>query len=215
MRVKMLTVGMFQSNCFIVSCEETNEAIIIDAGDDGERILAAVDELGVNVKMIVNTHAHIDHVAALPLVKSKLTVPVVMHKDEMPLYETLGTQAAMFGVTAPTDVKIDRFIQEGDTIEFGNLSADVIKTPGHSPGAISLVFRDENPPSIFVGDVLFQGSIGRTDLVGADHITMMGTLKDIIMKLPDEMVAYPGHGPTTTIGTEKRTNPFLLQLARE
>ena len=212
MRVDMLTVGVFQSNCFIASCEETMEAIIVDAGGDPERILDAVKDLGVAVKMIVNTHAHIDHVTALSDVVGAFSVPVLMHKDEMPVYELIPQQASMFGLSAPALVPIDRFIAEGDTVSFGQITGRVIDTPGHSPGGISLVFADEKPPRVFVGDVLFQGSIGRTDLMGADHGQMMDTLKNVIMKLPDDMVVYSGHGPETTIGAEKKTNPFLLQL---
>ncbi len=212
MRVDMLTVGVFQSNCFIASCEETMEAIIVDAGGDPERILDAVKDLGVAVKMIVNTHAHIDHVTALSDVVAAFSVPVLMHKDEMPVYELIPQQASMFGLPAPALVPIDRFIAEGDTVSLGQMTGHVIDTPGHSPGGISLVFADEKPPRVFVGDVLFQGSIGRTDLMGADHGQMMDTLKNVIMKLPDDMVVYSGHGPETTIGAEKKTNPFLLQL---
>jgi glyoxylase-like metal-dependent hydrolase (beta-lactamase superfamily II) len=212
MRVDMLTVGEFQSNCFIASCEETMEAIIIDAGGDPERILDAVQDLGITVKMIVNTHAHIDHVTALSDVVAALSVPVLMHKAEVPIYEMIPQQAAFFGLPPPGLVAIDRFLVQGDTISFGNVTARVIDTPGHSPGGISLVFADDKPPRVFVGDVLFQGSIGRTDLMGADHGQMMDTLKNVIMKLPDDMVVYSGHGPETTIGAEKKTNPFLLQL---
>ena len=212
MRVDMLTVGVFQSNCFIASCEETKEAIIIDAGGDPERILDVVKGLGVTVKMIVNTHAHIDHVTALSEVVAAFSVPVLMHKAEMPVYELIPQQASMFGLPAPALVPIDRFIAEGDTVSFGQAAGRVIDTPGHSPGGISLVFADEKPPRVFVGDVLFQGSIGRTDLMGADHGQMMATLKNVIMKLPDDMVVHSGHGAETTIGAEKQTNPFLLQL---
>jgi glyoxylase-like metal-dependent hydrolase (beta-lactamase superfamily II) len=206
----MITVGVFQSNCFIASCEDTGEAVVIDAGDDAATILSAVADL--DVKMIVNTHAHLDHVGALPAVKKELGVPVLMHKSEMDIYQRLPQQAAMFGLVAPELVEIDRFIAEGDEVEFGNLKAKVIETPGHSPGGICLVFKDLTPPQAFVGDVLFNGSIGRTDLYGADHSAMMTTLKNVIMNLPDDMVAYSGHGPETTIGHEKRTNPFLMGL---
>ena len=208
----MLTVGAFQSNCFIASCEETSEAIIIDACDEAERILDVIRDLRLQVKMIVNTHAHIDHVTALPAVVSALSVPVVMHKDEMSVYEILPQQASLFGLEAPAQVTIDRFIAEGDLISFGKVSGRVIETPGHSPGGVSLLFDDEQPPRVFVGDVLFQGSIGRTDLLGSDHGQMMDTLKNVIMKLPDDAIVHPGHGPETTIGAEKQTNPFLLQI---
>lgn len=212
MRVQTLMVGVFQSNCFIASCKDTNEAIIVDAGDDEGRILAAVREGKLRVRMIVNTHAHLDHVGALPVVARTLGVPVLMHRSEMAIYSNLGQQAAMFGMPAPELVEIDRFIKEGDEVVFGRLKGRIIETPGHSPGGISLVFEDEVPPRIFVGDVLFRGSIGRTDLFGANHVEMISTLRNIIMKLPDDMIVYSGHGPETTIGLEKESNPFLIEL---
>jgi glyoxylase-like metal-dependent hydrolase (beta-lactamase superfamily II) len=212
MRVDVLTVGMFQSNCFIVSCENTNEAIIIDAGDEGERIVDHVKRANLDVKMIVCTHGHIDHVAGLPTVRRAISAPVVMHKDEITLYEHVDRQAMLFGVPAPGTVKIEKFVAHGDKLTFGNLTGEVVHTPGHSPGGISIAFRNERPPVIFVGDVLFQGSIGRTDLMGASERQMATTLKDIILELPDDMVVYPGHGPQTTIGIERRSNPFLLDI---
>ena len=213
MNVRMLTVGPFQSNCFVVSCDETNEAIIIDAGDDAQRILGVVRENELDVKMIVNTHAHIDHVSALPEVVAELGVPVLMSEAEMPVYEAVEQAAMMFGLPAPGRVGIDRFIRGGDTVAFGNLSARILDTPGHSPGHVILVFDDERPPAAFVGDVVFAGSIGRTDLPGADHGQMMETLSNVIVQLPDGMIVYPGHGPETTIGREKATNPFLVGLS--
>lgn len=212
MRVEMLTVGLFQSNSFIVSCEKTNEAIIIDACDEADRILGYIEREKLDVKMIVNTHSHIDHVTALPKVKSALGVPVVMHEKELELYKGIPQQAAMFGIDAPELVEIDRFVKEGDRISFGTCSGEVVETPGHSPGGITLLFRDESPPRAFVGDVLFEGSIGRTDLPGCDESQMARTLREVIMKLPDDTVVHSGHGRDTTIGREKRTNPFLLQL---
>ena len=212
MRVDVLTVGMFQSNCFIVSCEKTNEAIIIDAGDEGERIVDHVKRANLDVKMIVCTHGHIDHVAGLPAVRRAISAPVVMHKDEITLYEHVDRQAMLFGAPAPGTVKIEKFVAHGDKLMFGNLTGEVVHTPGHSPGGISIAFRNEKPPVIFVGDVLFRGSIGRTDLMGASERQMAKTLKDIILELPDDIVVYPGHGPETTIGNERRSNPFLLEL---
>lgn len=212
MNIEMLTVGPFQSNCFVASDPNTGEAIIIDAGDDADRILSFVKDNRLLVQLIVNTHAHIDHVSGLALVVSALGVPVVMHKNEMPVYEALPQHAMMFGLPAPEAVKIDRFIAGGDEITFGSLKGRVIETFGHSPGGITLVFKDLSPPVAFVGDVLFQGSIGRTDLPGANQATMMSTLKNVIMELPDDMIVYSGHGPATTIGAEKATNPFLLSL---
>ena len=147
-----------------------------------------------------------------PTVRRAISAPVVMHKDEIVLYEHVDRQAMLFGVPAPGTVKIEKFVAHGDKITFGNLTGEVIHTPGHSPGGISIAFTNEKPPAIFVGDVLFRGSIGRTDLMGASERQMAKTLKDIILELPDDMVVYPGHGPETTIGIERRSNPFLLDL---
>lgn len=210
--VQMITVGMFQSNCFVAHCEDTRDAIIIDAGDDSDRILSYVKGSKLNVKMVVNTHAHIDHVAALADVVAELSVPVVMHENEMPIYNSLPQHAAMFGLMTPESVKIDRFLKNGEELTFGNVTGRVLETPGHSPGGVSLMFGDTAPPRVFVGDVLFHGSIGRTDLPGADHLQMVGTLKNVIMQLPNDTIVYPGHGPETTIGVEKMTNPFLVEL---
>ena len=214
MHVEMLSVGPFQSNCFIAACEDTKEAIIIDACDEADRIVGFVRDHNLNAKLIFETHAHIDHVSALAGVVSALSVPVLMNRNEMLLYDSLDQAAMMFGLSAPKKVTIDRFVKGGDTITVGKWTGRLIDTPGHSPGGLTLLFDDTDPPRAFVGDVLFHGSIGRTDLPGADHGVMMSTLKDAIMKLADNTIVYSGHGPQTTIGVEKTTNPFLLALAQ-
>ena len=213
MTTKTLTVGPFQSNCFVLSCDDTKEAIIADAGDEATRILDYVTTNDLKVQFIINTHAHIDHVSGLAEVVEALSVPVLMHQDETPVYDNVAASATMFGLPVPRSTKIDRFISGGDEIKFGNVRGRIIDTPGHSPGGITIVFEDETPPAAIVGDVLFAGSIGRTDLPGADHNVMMSTLKNVIMTFPDDMIVYSGHGPDTTIGHEKGTNPFLLSLS--
>jgi glyoxylase-like metal-dependent hydrolase (beta-lactamase superfamily II) len=210
-RVDTLTVGMFASNSYVVSCEKTKEAIIIDAGDEGDRIVGHVKESGLDARLLVLTHGHIDHVSAVPAVVQALGVPIAMHKDELPLYERVDHQAMLFGLRNPGTVPVDRFLADGDEVAFGDLTARVIHMPGHSPGGIALAFDSTDPPRVFVGDVLFQGSIGRTDLMGASHPQMMKTLKNVVLELPDDMVVYSGHGPDTTIGAERRSNPFLLE----
>jgi len=212
MQIETLTVGPFQSNCYIVACEHTGDAAIIDCGDEAPRILAAVERLGVNVRAIVNTHSHLDHVAALADVVEVLGVPVLMHRDDMPVYDMLEAQAAMFGLTAPRQVPIDRFVEHGEKIEVGRLGAEVLLTPGHSPGSICLAFGDEGAPVVFAGDVIFRGSIGRTDLPGGSYETIVETLRTLFVPMRDETIVYPGHGPATTMGEEKRTNPFVAPL---
>ena len=212
-RIESLVVGPFQSNCHIVACSETSDAVIFDAGDDAARILATVRAMGVNVKAVVNTHAHLDHVSGLAEVVEALGVPVFMHQDEAPMYAGVGEQAAMFGLQAPRTVPIQRWLTEGDVINIGKLRGDVMLMPGHSPGHVIVVFKDETPPRAIVGDVLFQGSIGRTDLPGGDHDVMMKTLGRFV-PMADDMIVYSGHGPETTIGDEKKWNPFLSPIAR-
>ena len=212
--IQMLSLGMFQSNCFIVSCGDTREGVVIDAGDEGEVILKAIDRLHINIKAILETHAHVDHVGALDEVKPALGVPVYMHKDELPMYGMLSKQASMFGLEPPKTVSIDKMLEDGDEIQIGKLTAKVIHSPGHSPGSVCFYFANESPPRIIVGDVLFKGSIGRTDLPGGSYGTIMETLKNVFLPLPGETIVYSGHGPETTIEEEKRFNPFLAPLAQ-
>ena len=212
--IHTLSLGMFQSNCFIVSCNETREGVVIDAGDEGEVILKTIDRLHINIKAILETHAHIDHVSALDEVQPALGVPVYMHKDELPTYDMLSQQAAMFGLQPPRSVSIDRTLQDGDEIPIGKLTAKVLHAPGHSPGSVCFYFAGESPPRIIVGDVLFKGSIGRTDLPGGSYGTIIETLTKVMLPLPDDTIVYSGHGPETTIGEEKRFNPFLAPLAQ-
>jgi len=212
MKVKTLTVGVFQSNCYLVSCERTKDAVVIDAGGEGERILKTIEGEQLNVKAILNTHGHIDHVSALSVVAPALQVPILMHEGDMPIFNNLSIQADMFGVPAPEGIEITRFVRTGDTVEFGDVTGEIIHTPGHSPGGISLLFKDEKPQIIFTGDTLFMGSIGRTDLYGGDFEIIIRSLKEVYLPLPNRTVVYPGHGDHTTIGTEKQFNPFLSQL---
>jgi len=211
--IEALTVGPFQSNCFIVSCSETKEAVIFDAGDDAQQILSAVERLGVEVRAVVNTHAHLDHISAAAAVSESLGVPVLMHEAEMPIYEVVSAQAAMFGLPAPPTPPIDRFVTDGESIDIGRVRGEFLLTPGHSPGSVSIRFQGEAPERLIAGDVLFQGSIGRTDLPGGDYDTIIETLRSRFVPLPDDTIVYSGHGPETTIGEEKRSNPFLAPLS--
>jgi hydroxyacylglutathione hydrolase len=213
-QIVMLPVGIFQSNCYIVSCSDTGEGVIVDACDEADLILAEVNRLHVRISAVLETHAHIDHVSALPEVVAGLGAPVYMHREEVPVYESLGAQAVMFGLAAPKRVTIGRCLENGERIAVGKLSALVIHAPGHSPGSVCYHFADESPQRIFVGDVLFRGSIGRTDLPGGSYETIIHTLETVFLPLPDETIVYSGHGPETSVGQEKRFNPFLAPLAR-
>ncbi|HET6350365.1 MAG TPA: MBL fold metallo-hydrolase [Candidatus Krumholzibacteria bacterium] len=211
-RIQSLTVGPFQSNCYIVACDRTGEAAIFDAGDEAARILATVQAMKVNVKAVINTHAHLDHVGALADVVDALGVPVFMHRAETPVYASLAQSAMMFGLPAPRSVKIHGWLEEGETVRIGDLEGKVMLMPGHTPGHIIVVFGGETPPRAIVGDVLFQGSIGRTDLPGGDHDVMLKTLRRFL-PMADDTIVYPGHGPETTIGAERKWNPFLAPIA--
>jgi len=212
LKLERREVGPFYSNSYLLWCDQTSEGIVVDAGDDAAAILDGVARNEVKVKAVINTHAHLDHIGALADVVKELGVPVFMHADDMPIYNSTPDQATMFGLPAPGLVEINRYLSDGEKIHFGDVTGEVIHTPGHSPGGVCLAFVDETPPVLIAGDVLFAGSIGRTDLPGADHAAMIRTLKEVIAAQPEDMVVYPGHGPETTIGREKLTNPFLAPL---
>ena len=200
-------VGMFQMNCQILGDPATRRALVIDPGDELPRILACLDRHQLTLAAVVFTHAHIDHVGvAAPLLKLH-TVPVSMHALDEPLYDRLDMQAQWTGVATPERVKIARYLEEGDTITVDGITIEVRHTPGHSPGSVSLYLPAHQ--RVLAGDALFNGSIGRTDLAGGNHEQLLAAIRTRLFTLPDETVVYPGHGPPTTIGDEKRANPFF------
>jgi glyoxylase-like metal-dependent hydrolase (beta-lactamase superfamily II) len=211
MIVKLLTVGALGTNCFVVWCEETKEAAVIDPGfsteDEGKKsVLHTIDANGLNVKYIINTHGHADHTSGNAVIKKATGAPILIHELDAPLLGESGKDwASMFGyqVVSPP---ADKTLHQGDTIHFGKCTLSVLHTPGHTEGGISLVGND----CVFVGDTLFNGSIGRTDFPGGNYKTLIRSIKQKLATLPDHFTVYPGHGPTTTIGEEKKSNPFLL-----
>jgi glyoxylase-like metal-dependent hydrolase (beta-lactamase superfamily II) len=206
LKVIQLPVGSIQTNCYIAGCEETGEGVVIDPGDEAERILAEVKRLGLTIKHILNTHAHFDHIMANgPLVKAT-GAPLAIHPLDLPLLRQNGG-AQLFGLDAPASPEPDLELAEGDTIEFGMHRFQVLFTPGHTPGHVS--FYEAAEGIIFDGDVLFAGGIGRTDLPGGDHETLLNSINEKLMVLPDETVVCSGHGPVTTIGRERAANPWL------
>ncbi|MDY6881517.1 MAG: MBL fold metallo-hydrolase [Desulfatiglans sp.] len=213
MILKELVVGPFASNCFIVGSEETHEGMIIDPGADPQMIMEEVDRLGLKIILIVATHAHVDHVAAVEAIKEATGAEFVMHEDEMKNKDMHKRMVKMLGMwmsdsfEPPPDP--DRSLQEEDLIEIGELTFTVVHTPGHSPGGISLVGMGV----VFCGDSLFNYSIGRTDFPGCSHSELMESIMTKLMVLPDETVVLCGHGPSTTIGTERNANPFVRQWA--
>ena len=206
MIVKQLPVGPIQTNCYLAGCEETGEGVIIDPGDEAGRILAEVKAAGLTIKYVLNTHAHFDHILANGPVVEATGAPLALHPLDLPLLREKGG-AALFGIDAPASPAPDIELAEGQTISFGNYTFQVLFTPGHTPGHVS--FYEANAGIIFDGDVLFAGSIGRYDLPGGDYETLMHSIQEKLMVLPDETIVYPGHEQITTIGQERIYNPFL------
>ncbi len=211
MILETLAVGPFQSNVFILGNEETREAIVIDPGDDIPDVLGILKKNDLKLNRILLTHGHIDHVSGVKELKDATGAAVFLHKEDIFLYEQLPTQASFFGTTANDIIKIDTILEDGMEIGAGDLKCRVIHTPGHTPGSVSFYF-----PSgiVFTGDTLFRWSIGRTDLWGSSHEELMSSIKEKLFKLDEKTKVYPGHGPATTIGVEKRDNPFLKTVTR-
>ncbi len=202
-----LIVGPLQVNCYILADEKTKEAVVIDPGDDAEDILKIIKEKGLTVKYIVNTHAHFDHVGANAKLKEATGAEILLHEADAALLSSSTSQAGMFGMKTAASPPADRYIRDGDVITAGEVSLTVLYTPGHSSGGISLL----EDGMVFSGDALFTGSIGRTDLPGGDLMTLIGSIKSKLLDLPDDTRVFPGHGPDSTIGEEKKENPFLNQ----
>lgn len=205
MIVKTLSVGPIMANCYIIGCEETKNAAVIDPGDEADRILLALSEEKLKVQYILNTHGHFDHVGANKRLKDVTGAKLAIHPDDIVMLESVNMAAASFGMSVENSPAPDLTIKDGDTITIGNISLNVIHTPGHSPGGVSF----HTNGIVFVGDTLFAGSIGRTDFPGGDFNTLIASIKNKLFVLGDDVQALTGHGPATTIGQEKRTNPFL------
>lgn len=205
MLIETLVVGMIQANCFIVADELSRKAIIIDPGGDAPVIAKRVNDLKLDVVAVIATHGHFDHVEGLKGVKEKLGAPIMVHPSDLPLIKGMRSQAQLFGIAVSDAPPPDRLLADGEEIPFGALKAKVLHTPGHSPGSISLLIDNH----VFVGDLLFSGSIGRTDLMGGNYETLINAVEKRIFTLPPETVVHPGHGPDTSVGVEKRTNPFF------
>lgn len=204
MEVETLTVGTFQVNCYVL--HEASTAVVVDPGDDADRILDRLDDLGVTVEAILLTHAHVDHVMALAEVRRATGAPVWLHPADRDIYDGAHEHArGMLGRDMDPLAAPDRALEPGSW-EQGPLSCTVLPTPGHTPGGVSLHFADED--LVLVGDCLFAGGIGRTDL-GGDRATLISSIREVLLDLPDETVVLPGHGPPTTIRRERETNPFL------
>jgi len=205
----------FYKNGFVVSCEETQEAVIIDPGDEVENLLDAVRERELTVRAILLTHAHLDHVTGVRRAVEALAVPVWLHRGDLPLYDAAVEQGRMFGIHLEPPPPVDQFYEPGVPFRFGRQIVDILHTPGHCPGGVCLAIGRDGSPSherqLFVGDTLFAGSIGRTDLPGGNSATLLRSIREVLFKFPDDTLVLPGHGPDTTIGRERKTNPFLIR----
>ena len=206
---EILPVGMLACNCSIVGDATSGEAVVIDPGDEVERVQEVLAQHKLRVKYIVATHAHIDHVGGFEQLKRATGAAILMHAADLPLYQNLAVQAEWLGVLPPSVVDVDQFLKEGDALRFGSYLLEVLHTPGHSPGSLSLHLTGDQQ-KIFSGDTLFQHSIGRTDLWGGSYEQILRSIYNRLLIFPDETPVFPGHGMSTTIGYEREANPFLL-----
>ena len=204
---EILPVGPLQCNCSVIGDETTREAMVIDPGAEIQNILALVRKHNLQVKQIVITHAHIDHVGGAMKLRAATGAPILLNQSDYELLKMLDVQASWIGVAPPGKVDIDQSIGQADTIKAGSLMANVLSTPGHTEGSVCLYFPSEK--KLIAGDTLFAGSIGRTDLPGGSFEKIIDSLHEKLLTLPDGTVVTPGHGPQTTIGRERETNPFL------
>jgi len=203
--IKELAVGPIMANCFIVGCEETKAAAVIDPGDDADKILMVLAESGLKVDCIINTHGHFDHVGANSRMKEVTGADILIHPLDEPMLLNLSAMASAMGMKVENSPPADRTLEDGDAVTFGNITLSVLHTPGHTPGGISLFTEGH----VFVGDTLFAGSVGRTDFPGGDFATLKNSIRTKLFALDDDVVVYPGHMGRTTIGTEKQSNPFV------
>jgi hydroxyacylglutathione hydrolase len=208
MLLSTVVVTEFMTNCFILGDDKTHHAFVIDPGGEADKILRQIESMGLEVIAIVNTHAHVDHIGAIRQIKDATGAQIMMHRDELPLLQAASRMGRLFGIHIEQPPDPDRFLSEGEEISLGNgISLSVLETPGHSPGGITLVTSDKK--LCFAGDTLFAGSIGRTDLPGGDYHTLIASIKTKLIPLGDDVKVMPGHGPATTVGAERRYNPFL------
>jgi glyoxylase-like metal-dependent hydrolase (beta-lactamase superfamily II) len=205
MQVETLVVGPLQVNCFIVGCEKTREALVVDPGDEAERILKRLHASGLQLKLVVNTHGHFDHIGGNRLLVEESGAELLIHQADLPVLRRAREHATLYGMSVTPSPEPSRLLAGGEILAVGELRLQVLHIPGHSPGGICLL----GDGHLFSGDTLFAGSVGRTDLPGGDHDTLIEGIRRQLLVLPEETVVHPGHGPDTTIGREKRVNQYL------
>ena len=209
LKVQSFVFNAFQENTYVLF-DETNECIVIDPGcsdeDENNILRSFIEKNKLTVKLLLNTHCHIDHVLGNYFIKEKYKVPFLMHEADLPVLKSVKVYAPSYGIFQYTEAEPDKFLKEGDVIRFGNQSLKVLFVPGHAPGHVA--FYDETNQIVIGGDVLFYNSIGRTDLPGGNYDQLIDSIHRKLFTLPDDVTVYPGHGPETTIGIEKKTNPF-------
>src|SRR5437868_15406449 len=207
---EILPVGPLQCNCSVIGDESTREGLVIDPGDNIEDVVSIVRKHNLQIKQIVVTHAHIDHVGGAMKLRAATGAAILLNQNDYALLKMLDAQAAWIGMASPGKVEIDQSVEQADTVKAGALVANVIHTPGHTDGSVCLYFPVEK--KLIAGDTLFAGSIGRTDLPGGSMQKIMRSLHEKVLALPDDTVVVPGHGPVTTIGEERESNPFLTKF---
>jgi glyoxylase-like metal-dependent hydrolase (beta-lactamase superfamily II) len=208
-KLHTLVVGRLQTNCYILQSEST--ALVIDPGDEPERILRFLDDIAVKPRYIIATHTHFDHVLGVNAIRNKLHIPFLIHRDDLSMLESMQSRVHQFmGFSVPPPPRVDRFLTEGESITFGHDTVKVLHSPGHSPGSISLAGKGY----VLTGDALFNQSIGRTDLPGGDLDTLVHSITERLFSLDDDTIVYPGHGPETSIGDEKLANPFVGRVSK-
>ena len=212
MIIESRAVGPFFKNGFVVSCETTREAVLIDPGDEVDSLLAYARDKQLTIRHILLTHAHVDHVTGVAAAKRALNVPVHLHRDDLFLYERAVETGKLFGLSVEPQPPIDSFYAPRQVIAFGEYEVRWHHTPGHCPGGVCLQVgkAGEQGKELFVGDTLFAGSIGRTDLPGGDYNVLIASIRNVLFPLGDDAIVHSGHGPDTTIGAERKTNPFLI-----
>ncbi|NLW22740.1 MAG: MBL fold metallo-hydrolase [Tissierellia bacterium] len=205
MKVLRIPAGIYAANCYLIYSEESKEGIVIDPGGDVDDIVAQIEKLGLDIKYIILTHGHADHIAGVEELRDYTKAPVAVHKDDEYLLKDGDSNFSNHMAMGTVEFEADILLNDGDIIDFGGLTAEIIHTPGHTPGGISIKIGN----NIFTGDTLFAGSIGRTDFPRSSYKDIIRSIKERIIIYPDDTIVYPGHGPSSTIGTEKESNPFI------